>query len=528
MNHSCCPCPQSIPEVQLKISMVVPRIEKLSRCVCASLAAGTLMLGLAAIAATIAVAFYHRVFYSMSPDLCPRNVVQFDEYLCAGEDFRTNPTPTKPFSVIFGSFSPLSRKIDFRIKLNLTSPVDLNMVYSIYTINTLEAVSSGTADDELGPPPPPPPHEHEWVGWSYAQNSPGSWKLLEKQSFSAKRLKNHGTKSKPPSITFYKKDGIDENYYKLEVSALSFSNSSAVASIFFEAAPGSKEDGVLSVVLICVGIAVGAAIFIHISWMLHLSWAGKFLELPVFPKLSILMSLCALLSFTPLSLVQYFDDTFEYIIANSALEQLSMIGSLILLLVTCRRLLISIPDEFVQLVKLLPFTRGKAPVIVASAFAVIGSTSISLCHIDPALGKSYTITAYIFATLALIAYAISLILMFIMVDCMRRARAYIEAKRIYYLTFSCVVWEALILLTTIAYVIWHPGALQAYDVLHFNHLMVCALFAELMCPASESKKLKKKDPEFDSSNEKPFFYDDTMTTSGGYDITNSNDNVNIL
>lgn len=77
--------------------MVVPRIEKLSRCVCASLAAGTLMLGLAAIAATIAVSFYHRVFYSMSPDLCPRNVVQFDEYLCAGEDFRTNPTPTKPF-----------------------------------------------------------------------------------------------------------------------------------------------------------------------------------------------------------------------------------------------------------------------------------------------------------------------------------------------------------------------------------------------------------------------------------------------
>ncbi|EFO61573.1 Hypothetical protein GLP15_3572 [Giardia lamblia P15] len=505
--------------------MTFSRVEKLSRCACASLVAGALLLGLGAIAGTIAISFYHGFFYSVSPDLCPRNVIQFNEYLCAGEDFRSHPTPTKPFSVIFGPFSPFSREINFRMKLNLTEsmePISLNMTYFIYKTRTLGAVSRGTSNDDSSSPSPPSPtpprdlHGHEWMGWSYAQDSSDSWELLEKRTFSVKKLKNHGPKSKLPCVPFYKKDGIDENYYKLEVSTLSFSNPSTVSSIFFEVAPGPKESGILSVVLICVGMTIGVAVFIHICWMLRLSWAGRFSELPFFSRLSIWMSLCALFSFTPLSLLQYFDDTFEYIIANSALEQLSIVGSLILLLMACRHLLVSIPNEFAQLVKLVSFFRGKIPVIVIPIFAAIGSASIALCHIDPALGKSYTVSSYVFAAFAAVTYIVSLIMMFLVVDCMRRAKVYIDAKRAYYLTFFCVIWETLILLASIVYVIWHPGRLRAYDMLHFNHLMVCALFAELMCPISGSRKVKKKDDIFNSFNGEHSLYDDIMANSRDY------------
>lgn len=504
--------------------MTFSRMEKLSRCACASLVAGALLLGLGAIAGTIAISFYHGFFYSVSPDLCPRNVVPFNEYLCAGEDFRSNPTPAKPFSMIFGPFSPFSREIDFRMKLNLTEQISLNMTYFIYKTRTLGAVSRGTSNDDTDPPSPPSPrdlHEHEWMGWSYAQDSPDSWELLEKRTFFVKKLNNRGPKSKPSNVLFYKKDGIDENYYKLEVSTLLFSNPSAVSSIFFEVVPGPKESGILSVVLICVGMAIGAAVFIHISWMLRLSWPGRFSEFPFFSKLSIWMSLCALFSFTPLSLLQYFDDTFEYIIANSALEQLSIVGSLTLLLMACRHLLVSIPNEFVQLVRLLSFFRGKIPVIVTPIFAAIGSASITLCHIDPALGKSYTASSYVFAAIATVTYVVSLIMMFLMVDCMRRTKVYIDAKRVYYLTFFCIIWESLILLTSIVYVIWHPGRLRAYDMLHFNHLMVCALFAEFMCPISGSKRAKKKDDAFNSFNGEHSFYDNAVTNSRDYSMTNT-------
>lgn len=512
--------------------MVYSRVEKLSRCVCISMIAVALALGLASIAATIVVSLYKHNVYSMSPDLCPRNVLQFSEFLCAGEDFRTNPTPKHPFSVVFGSFSPLSRDISFHLKLNVTSPVDVNMTYLIYKSRSIEIASRGTSDDKPEPPHPPPHHdapphpnppphppmppEHDWVGWSYAKSNTDSWKLLEEKTITVKNVKNHGPKSKPANIMFYKKDGIDENYYKLGVSTLSFNNPNAVASILFEAAPGPKEGGILSVVFICVGMAIGAATFIHISWMLRLSWVGKFSELPFFPKLSIWMALCSLFSFTPLSLMQYFDDTFEYVITNSALEQLSIVGALILLLLMCRHMLISIPDEFVQMVKLLPFFKGKIPLIVASVFAAVGSACITLCHIDPALGRSYTISSYVFAAFAAAAYLVSLIIMFLTVDCMRRARAYIESKRMYYLSASCVVWEALILTATIVYVIWHPGTLQAYDVVHFNHLMVCTLLAELMCPLSDVKRSKKKDIGQDVSDDNRSLCEDTMATSGGY------------
>lgn len=511
--------------------MVYSRVEKLSHCVCTSMIVVALILSLVSIAATIAVSFYKHDVYSMSPDLCPRNVVQFNDFLCAGEDFRTNPTPEQPFSVVFGSFSPLSRDLGFHLKLNLTSPVDVNMTYVIYQSGSIEIVSKGTSDDEPGPPhppprlepppppsppgpkPPQPPHAPDWVGWIYVKSISDSWKLLEQKTIIVNNVKNHGPKSKPANIMFYKKDGINENYYKLEVSTLSFDKPDAVASILFEAAPGPKEGGILSVVLICVGMAIGSATFIHISWMLHLSRGGKLSELPFFSKLSIWMALCSLLSFTPLSLMQYFDDTFEYIIANSALEQLSIVGAVVLLSLMCRHLLLSVPHESVQVVKLLQFFRGKTPVIITSVFATVGSACITLCHIDPALGKFYTISSYVFAAFAAATYLVVLIVMFLTVDCMRRARLFIDSKRMYYLSASCVVWEALILISSIVYVIWHPGTLQAYDVVHFNHLIICTLLAEFMCPMSDIKKSKVTDDAQDLFSNTQSLYDDVMTMS---------------